>query len=347
MTLTEAAAYTKKGMIGLAIFLTIALVGWLSYQYYYYSIYLPSLPKTVEQPTTKFGPLPKPSFSPTPGVSSANFSYTIDTKTGDLPRDIPSLIKIYNIPQRGASLLASNKAKNLAASFKFNSGPEILKSTIYRFTDENNGQFVMDLNSGNFLYEHRLFATDSAQILKGEVAEEPTLPDKSKIVEDFRSYLQSKGILLKYLAEGRSNVEYDDEPISQANHARISIWQKDIDELPMVTPNFVDGLVIGTVTKWNDENLKYLTLNYTYWEIDEETNSTYPIITPDKAKEALEAGQSAVIIKPEGKQVSITEVYLAYYLPQIYTPYLQPVYVFQGPGFAAYVPAVDPSWLQQ
>jgi hypothetical protein len=345
MTLTEAAIFTKKALIGLGVFLFVSLIGWLSYQYYLFNI----KPKQVveEKADPNFGLLPKLQFI-TSNTPSSSYTYTLDTTTGALPKDTPKFLKIYLIPQLGASLLAPDRAKNLAASFKFNNGPTITNSTTYTFTDDNNGRFTIDLNSGNFSFDHKLFASDSAKTLAGDIREEPILPDDSKIVDDFKGYLQSKGLLKELLTKSKSKVNYDAELLQNANHAQISLWENDLDSYKMVTPTFTSGLVSGTVTKWNEETQKYLTLNYTYWGIDQGSASTYNIIPPTTAyEEYLKKGQAAIIVKPPTTQVSITEVYLAYYLPPMYQQYLQPVYVFEGPNFAAYVPAVDPEFVQK
>ena len=91
-----------------------------------------------EKPDTKFGVLPDPDF-PLPKVSSSNFSYSIDTQTGNLPEfggDIAKIQRVYFMPKPFATLLSPERSTELAQMFGFGSPPEILSELEYRYSDE-------------------------------------------------------------------------------------------------------------------------------------------------------------------------------------------------------------------
>ncbi len=349
MTLTETAKLTKRGFILLVAIILLSTLGWLGYQYYYYNIYLPSLPKVEIKPDNKFGILPKIVFgqsSATISASPTQLKYSLDTPTGNLPTNLPKIVKVYFIPQLGTTLLAPDRARALANGFSFNNGPEFISQTQYRFTDDNNGEFLIDLNTGNFKYAHRLIATDSAQFQAlGPNPLVDTLGDQISMAQDFRNFLSSKNLIKEQLSNGKIKVIYEKGTAKLSDNARVSMWQNDVDQIPIVTTKFDAGLVSALVTKFQDESQKFLILDYTYWPIDFNNLSTYSIKGIDLAYNELKSGQGTILISPPKNQVSITNIYLAYLLGEDYNAFLQPVYVFEGPQFGAVVPAITSDFI--
>lgn len=335
LTLTQTAQLTKRALLGSTIlfFLIIAFV--IGYKIWYYSYYLPHKPPVLPKPDTKFGVLPPPNYQES-SASASNYSYSLDTTTGGLPTDIPNIIKVYFVPQLGTTLLAPDKAKALAGSFSFDIGPQAISQTQYRFIDEGGGEMIIDLNSDNFHFSRN--ASSSATL-------NPTMDDQSKIVDDFKNFLDSKGLLQSDLKTGRSKVYYDQPSPSNASSAQVTIWPDDLDSLEIVTPTYNYGLITATVTKYHEETSKYTSLNYTYYSPDPQNVSTYPIKTPDQAFTDLKNGLADVVITPPTPQVSITSVKLAYFESDVYSPYIEPVYVFEGDNFVAYVNAITADFL--
>ena len=139
MTLTQAAILTKQAVFFLTLFLIVGIGGFIGYQIWYMN-YLKSLPPVEEKPDTKFGLLSIPNFPPS-NVSSSNFTYTLDTTTGSLPKlgqdpKFPKIIKVYFVIKPYASLLSSEKGEQLANKFDINSSPVILSDTQYKFTQD-------------------------------------------------------------------------------------------------------------------------------------------------------------------------------------------------------------------
>ncbi len=336
MTLTNAAVLTKKVMLFAVILLILSFSGWLGYRYYYYNIFLPSLPPPEEKPDVKFGRLPFPSF-PQSSSSASNYQFILDTETGDLPAGIPKLLKVFFIPQRSVSLLDPDRSTDLADDLGFPNGPQILSPTIYQYTDTQGGNLSIDLNTGNLSFIRPPTATASAG----------TLPSSSKLETDFRSYLRKNNLLKPELEGGRISVLYNNGILRDSTTATVSLWQDNLDDIEIVTPTFTESLVNELVQAGRNDREKVLRLNYIYWQVDENTFATYPLRSISNAFRDLKENKGVVIFAPNTNTVSIRNIFLAYYLPSNYTPYLQPVYVFEGENFAAYVPAILSDYVEE
>ncbi|MBI2593691.1 hypothetical protein HYW44_03540 [Candidatus Daviesbacteria bacterium] len=342
MTLTEASALTKKGLIVTAITIFIALATWGIWHYYYNYIYLPGLPPVVEKPTLAFGPLPKLKF-PDPTVASSNFSYSLDTETGALPEKLPELFKVYSIAQLATDLLALDRAKNLAGALEFNKNPEAISPTQYKFLDDiSGGELIVDLDTGNFKFRKN-YATSSGDNF--ERIEDFINEDKQS--QSFKNFLSSRELLKDQLKNGRTRVTYNNPVKKDSTQATINLWQENVEDIPIVTPKFNEGLIKTISINNQNLNKKYISMDYIFWPIDLNNFGTYPIKKVDEAFEELKNGEGFIAIEPLRGNVSISKIYLAYYLSEEYTNYLQPVYVFEGSGFASIVQAVKNEFVEK
>lgn len=341
MTLTQTAIITKQLITITILALVVGMISFIGYKIWYAS-YLASLPPPEEKSDTKFGVLPFPDF-PKKGVSSSNFSYSLDTTTGSLPKvgideGFEKIIKVYFIVKPYATLLSPERSQTLAEKFNITSPPEILSETNYRFKDQGK-MLLVDLDSGNFTYTKE--ATLSAK---------ENLDGDDKIVTDFENLLSGLGVLKDQLKKGRTQVtllKTEGNKLvpttlrTEAAAAEISLWPEGVDKKGIFTPNFNKALVNATVVKSAADMEDYLSLNFTFWLIDTTTFATYPTKLAEAAFDDLKSGRGVIILEPTKPQVSITSVYLGYYLSESYSPYLQPIYIFEGPNFVAYVPAVS------
>ncbi len=322
MTLSQAAGLTKKFIL---LFIILSVLGAVSFTGYkiWHARYLASLPPPEEKPDMKFGLLPKLTL-PKSNISSSNFSYSLDTKTGNLP-DFPKVAKIFFMPKSQTGFLAPDKAQGLAEKFDLKGPPEIISETKYKFKDKTRS-LLIDLDSGNFAYQQEATAT-ALQALD---------PDDKRLVDNFKNLLSAKISLPEEIKTGQFKlIKASDNLTSQ-----ILVWPQNVDEKPIITPTFINSLINANLGGRGDNISDYLSLNYTYWPVDQTTFSTYPIKTGQQAFEELQSGQGIVIIEPPKPQVSITSVYLGYYEDQNYQTFLQPVVVFEGPNFVAFVDAI-------
>lgn len=336
MTLTQAAIITRRGIIilFLAVFLAIlskiGLTFWQQYR-------LSTAPLIEEKAENKFGSLPQLKFTDTK-VSSSNFSYAVDTATGGFPQT-PKFIKVYFIPQGKMTLLAPEKAQELALKFGFTNEPQAILPTKYSFSDNKEGILIADLIFGNFSFK-RMPLLASLNNDPDVPADDTSnnFPEKETLVASFKNFLIQNNLLTEELQNGRSLVSYDQQNEQNSETAIISLWPKDINNLPVVTADFQQGLVKASINK--GDPYYYLSLDYYFWPVDLITSSTYEIKTPEEALENLKSGLGFVSLEPASPRVSLTSLYLAYYQSEEYSPYLQPVFVFEGPEFIALVPAV-------
>lgn len=338
MTLTQTAILVKQVILISSITLFLGLTSFVGYKIWY-AYYLAHLPPVEEKADAKFGLLPLPSF-PKGNVSTSNFSYSLDTTTGGLPKvgidpGFDSIIKVYFVTQTFATLLAPEKSADLAQKFGIMSQPEILSETKYRFKDQNK-TLEVNLDSGNFSYTRQ--ASISAQI---------NLDDDNKLVSDFESSLSALGVLKDDLTNGRTKVTPLKVAGSETVAAQISLWPAPIDKKSIFTADFnkslINAIVVGSTSALDN----YLSLNFTYYPVELSTFATYPIKTAEAAFDDLKEGRGIVIIEPNKPQVSITSVYLGYYLSDSYSPYLQPIFVFEGPNFVSYVAAISEAFQSQ
>ncbi|MBI2196348.1 hypothetical protein HYU45_01920 [Candidatus Daviesbacteria bacterium] len=334
MTLTQTAILTRRVILFSVISLVVGIIGLIGYNIWH-AYYLASLPPVEEKPDIKFGILPPPDFPPS-SVSTSNFSYSLDTVTGGLPKvgvntGFEKIIKVYFVTQTFATLLAPEKSSALAEKFNISSSPEILSDTRYRYKDQNK-TLLVDLDSGNFSYNKE--ATPSANANSDQ---------ENNLVSDFKQVLSNLGLLKEELGNGRVKVIF----LKEAQAVQVSLWPAPVDKRLIFTADFNKALVNTTVSGSASNLENYLSLNFTYYPIDTSTYATYPLKTPEQAFDDLKTGKGVVVVEPDKPQVSITSVSLGYYLPENYSPYLQPIFVFEGPNFVSYVSAINEQFQNQ
>ena len=339
MTLTQTAILTKQIISLTIVAIVLGIISFIGYQMWY-SYYLSTLPPVEEKPDTKFGVLQKPDF-PKSTVSSSNFSYTLDTVTGGLPKlgidsTFDKLSKVFFVIKPYATFLSPDKSQNLAEKFNIKSIPEVLNETTYTFSASNEQYkktLIIDLNSGNFSYTKE--ASPAAE----------TLDKDEQLVNDFKNMLSRFGILKDEISSGRNKIvllEYVPGIVT----VRISLWPEDLDKKQIYTSNVNKSQISAVVTKSSTDIENYLELNFSYYQIDLSTIATYPTKQPEEAFKELRLGKGVIIIEPEKPQVSITSINIGYFLPDTYNPYVQPIYVFEGPSFMAYVSAISSEFLK-
>lgn len=341
MTLTQTATIVKQVITISIVALILGTLSFIGYRIWY-AYYLANLPPVEEKPDIKFGLLPQINF-PKSAVSTSNFSYSLDTTTGGLPKvgqdaGFEKIIKVYFVAQTFATLLSPDRSASLAEKFDINTPPEILSEVKYRFQDKDK-YLEVNLDNGNFSYTNT--ATVSAEV---------SVDDDNKLVADFKQILSTLGVMKNDLGNGRTKVillktvEGNFAPTqirSEAEANQISLWPAPLDKKSIFTADFNKSPITAIVVKGADKLDNYLSLNFTYYPIDLTTFATYPTKTAEEAFDDLKNGKGVVVVEPKTPQVSITSVYLGYFLPKSYSPYLQPIFVFEGPDFVTYTSAIS------
>ena len=117
--------------------------------------------------------------------------------------------------------------------------------------------------------------------------------------------------------------------------------------MPVVTSSYYNSPHY-VLFAYDINGLKVVRAQVKYFEASMDQSGLYPIKTSDQAWADLQKGVGYVVSsnKPDG-QIAVKKIVLAYFDPDVYQEYLQPVYVFLGDDkFAAYVPAVTDEYIQ-
>jgi hypothetical protein len=304
-------------------------------------------PTPAPKPTVAFGKLPLVALPENP--HAYNFTYTIDTLSGKLP-DFSDRINIYKMVQKKIDLLSFQRAKERAATLGFSSTPITVSDTVYEWANpESTIGKKLTLNSlGNeFNIDSNFYADE--KILAGK-----NLPSEGQAISIANSYLASNSMLPETIDEEKTKAtlfsikNYTLIPstsVADSQLIQVNFFEKNVDKKPIVYKSPYTPNISIYITGGEDSN-QIVKADYFYQEISKDS-ATYPIKTTEQALKELIDGKAFFASVPSSTQeVSIKDMYLAYYMPSKNQEYLLPVFVFTGNnGFYAYVPAVTDEWI--
>lgn len=346
-TLTETAYHTRRIIkygIAFAVFLVLLRIAWTVG----FSVYRHFFPLPPPEPTVAFGQLPALPF---PEKEKVNYSFTLETRTGQLPV-LPLAANVYFMPQATSSFLDLEDATRKAQGMGFTGEATSLSETLYKF-EHPQGRATLEMNivNKNFSLNYNLSSAQHLLSLQLKSAEEG--------VARARSFLASGGLLREDLAGDPTTTELiKAEPprlvraisLSETNFVRVNFFRQNVDELPILTPNPERANVWFLVSGSGRREEQVIAGEYHYFPIDLGNPATYPLKTSQQAWDDLTARNVYIVSGPQkGGNIVVRRIYLAYYdsgTPA--QPFLQPIVAFEGDeGFAAYVPAIDPEWYGQ
>ena len=303
------------------------------------------VPKKPPAPTVGFKRLTNIPF-PNLNIELPELVFTIDTPSGSLP-SFPTQMNIYAMPPKTATLFSFDNMKAKAAAFGYTSDPVQTTETLYSFTHPKvPATFKTDVVYETFSLSFNL-AEDSDPL----TARPPDIQSATDLV---KSQLKRASSMPEDLDTGTASSEFlrvegqnlvRALALSDAQLTKINLHRKTLtDKLyPSVTANPKESNVWFIVSGSKDRDKTLIAGEFHYFPIDETRVETYPIISPEDAIEKLKNGKGYIAnlgLNTNG-QVTIRNIYLAYYDPNVPYSYYQPVVVFEGDGeFSAYVPAV-------
>lgn len=333
----EMRSIIKYGAIGLAGL--FALIIAFQALFFLKELIFPSKPPPPKQ---EFGKLPR-LF--TTQVQN-NIEYKVNTVDGTLPV-LPDRMQVYKIEQFAPDLLALENAKRTLRSANFNSDPIKISNTIYQWTNSNGINVQYDIITRNFTVASNFRDNPN-------MASSITLPGPDVIKNNVRNFLNNFSANVDDVDFENSNVTYlelrDKELVGAANLgsarlARVDLRQNSIDDTQIVYASPTESN-LSFVVAYPGGNATIVEGNYYHYRPLTEEKSDYPIKTADQALLDLQSGK-AVIFNPTNKStVDITDVQVKYYLDKNTKEYLEPIIVFSGIGFTAYVDAIAESSLQ-
>lgn len=302
-------------------------------------------PTPPAPPTVAFGKLPKIQFPPK--KIEGQFSFRIDTLTGTLP-SFSDRAKVFKMMPDRPDLLAVQRAKEKATKVGFKTNGTQVGENVYEWVDNTPlaRKLVLNTLTSNFTLTSS-FLTDPT------IVAALNFPDQDKAVSLVQSFLSSMSSLPIDLDSQKTKTTLfsikngslvASTSYSETQILRVDLFQKNIEKMPIYysdpTISNISFLVGG-----GENGPQIVQANYTYQAITEE-NATYPIKTAKEAYSELEKGKAYIASHSKSGSISITNVFLAYYIGKERQDYLLPIVVFEGSNnFIAYVSAVKDEWV--
>jgi len=342
-SLTSASVTARKIVkysLGIITFIVLARLTFLSGV----NLYEKFFPDPPPKPTVKFGKLPSLLFEEDESADGLN--YILETIDGTLPT-FAEQADVYLMPQPLSGIRAVDTAREVAASLGFDKDGRELVETVYLFSKNlSPSTLSMNIVTGVFSISYDLNSTP--QIFD----QIPPTPETA--TSQVKGLLRG-GNLLKDLDTGPVKHQFlriesgelvKAISLSEANVIKINLFRREYGQgerkLPSVTQDSEESNVWFMLTGSNN-SAQIILGEYHLFPIDTEKTSTYPVKTSQQAWEDLKNGKAFIVNRGnnEDGKITIRNIYLAYYDPGQYTPFYQPVAVFEGDnGFVAYVPAV-------
>lgn len=334
----------KYGAIGLVALMIGRVI--LTSAYTYWKALHPDPPPP---PDVKFGRLPKLVF---PQKEPVSMQYSLETRTGGLPGNMPTQFTVYFMPIKKPSLLAYDAAKNVATRLDFIAEPTKLSDDTYRWdsSDPIQSTFTINVITGAFVLNRR-WQDDPGYTNPNLIFNDEQATDR---VYNILSRLE---LLPEDIKEGEvtlNELKADKDQIvsavsrSQAHFVRVNMYRKPIDEIPVIYPRSDRGPISVILALQREEDKQYVNIDYNYYPVDRETSAVYPIISVAEAWKRLQAGASYVVnVKSNTATTVVRDISIEYYDAEEPQQYLQPVYVFRGDNdFVGIVPALSDAWVE-
>lgn len=344
--LTEAAYTARRGIVFTGIGFVVLLVGrWgfiVATQYW-----VAHHPPPPAQATVAFGVLPSPVFAT--DKNRAGLTYQLQTISGTTP-DFGIQAKVFFMPAFRANVLGLELATSLADRIGFKQAPVQKDEQTYEWKRKGAFPATLSINLVTGYFTLDTTWTQDSDVIDGRA------PSQDSVTGAAQAFLQKAGVLAPDLEKGKTRVDYlqvdasETRPAvsqSEAQAARVHFFRSDVNKLPVVTPLSTEGLTQVIVTGAKAEKLTP-SVKFQYSPVDLERSATYPLRSSQAAWGELQQGQGVIASMIDGEtKATIRTIELAYYDSEVPQEFLQPVYVFRGDrGFTAYVPAVDPKWLE-
>jgi len=325
--------YTVYGIISIILLRGAILTTIKIYRHYF--------PEPPPPPTVAFGKLPALPFPQRDNPQ--NLTFRLETAAGELPK-FPLSLKVYFMPKIAPTLLSLDQTQKKARNLNFDGEAEKLTETTYAFKNSKvPAELKISIATGVFSISYDL-SQDPSPLEK-----RPPAPEVA--ASEARSFLSRANLLSKDLSgptvtepvklEGSKIIGA--VSLSEANFVKVNLFRKDLDNLPSVTADPKEANVWLIISGESQMEKKVIGAEYRYFPIDESKSATYPIKTAQQAWEELNAQKAfiASLGENQDQQITIRNIYLAYYDAGVQTDFYQPIIVFEGDrNFKAYLPAV-------
>jgi len=348
MTLTEVNYYIRKFFpVIVILILVFAILFFAAQLLLTYLASQQSAPPVVTAPPVTnevFGKI-KPPVIPQ-SKSSDKYTYILDTLDGtaNIEEASPGA-NVYFLPKERPTFGYVPKINLMAKEVGFNTeGINYKTADGVAIFDDGKRKLTIDIGNFNFNYDFVLTKEDVKLDASSPPSEQNIQSDASDLLQKMNRYPSelSQGktniIFLHFNAENLQITTL--ETSDGANMAEVDFYRPDIDGYPVVTSTYYNSphyVLFGFSAK----NF-LIRAQVKYFERSEEKIGIYPLKSSEQAFQDLQSGKGYVVSSgQESGEIKIKKVFMAYYDPDVYQEYFQPVYVFLGDNrFVAYVAAV-------
>ncbi len=305
-------------------------------------------PTPPAPPTVSFGKLPAITFPN--NASDKVFNYSLNTISGTLP-NFPDRVKVYKMTVNPPDLLALQKARDKVSTVGFTNPEVAVSPKTYQWNDNGglNRILTMDIFSSDF-------GLSSSFISDPVVLSAINLPVPATAINTAQTFLSAMSSFPNdidinktktLLFSINNNTLTSATSLSSAQVIEVDFFQKNIDNLPIFYPKAVNSTINVLVVGGKDQP-QVAQVSYSYQQISDKF-ATYPVKTAKEAFDLLKQGQGYIASYfGSGTDISIKNVYLAYYIGDKKQDYLEPIAVFEGDnGFFAYVPVIADGWVNK
>lgn len=301
-------------------------------------------------PNTAFGKLEKVAFTTKTAIME-DPKYTLNTRTGRLPINLPIKMTVYKFLEPQISFEDGKIAQENAETLGFLPKDLIsdLKGDQYAWRDANHGGVLeISIRDKNIKLLTPL-ARLSDEFPSGRVTQTSAKERANNILKELdrlNDPLYLTGTYEVILGRWRGNQVVETISTLDAQIARVDLFRF-IDDFPILGPDSKKGLIhmfLQLPDATIATSLEYPKLETSIKTIDTENTGTYPIINVEQAWDQITQGNGIIAnVTPESlspfsdynnsaeiSEIIINNVYLAYYESLFYQQYLQPIYVFEG-----------------
>lgn len=311
-------------------------------------VYKSIFPDTLPEPEAKFGVIPQIQFPLNKYTN--DYTYVLDTVSGNLPT-FPDRADVYEtfVPVPNLLNLRNTRAKLATVDFILNETR--ITDTVYSWNDRTNRDKKITYNivSNDFSIVSNYLSDPFLRNQQGSPPSNVAINLAIEFLESLELFpldFDEKLTTTQYLTL-QNNETFPATSISTGMITRVDIFQKAINKIPIVYPSPPFSSLYFLISKLGSQDT-IIESSFNHQRVTE-ISSPYPLKTIQTAFEELKRGKGYIAAYyGTNKEISIKEVYLAYYMSDAKQQYLQPIYVFEGKnGFFGYVPAIVETKLQK
>ena len=348
MTLAE----TQQNMKKWAAYLAVAIIVFYGGRFVLrggYSVIKMIWPDKPDAPIAGFGILPK--LNLTSIKIEGNPEYILELPNSKMP-NFPDRQNVYEISEPLPNFLAEQDMKNLAEEMQFSSSYVKVDDATFKWTDGNRARTL----NANIVKRDFALETNSERLTT--IANNNTtisnLDAETKVIQFIKSNNLMAGIdagnifttsvvsdiFIGKIRESRTTTD-------RSKLIKVNVYRNIVEgdnKFPVLGRNPRDSMVSFYVTN-AEEPENFPIINYIYWPVNygDSGKSEYSLSPITAVWQTIQQGNGVIsYLRTENSdyydplqavkvsKVEIRDVYMAYYEQREYSPFLQPIYVFEG-----------------